>query len=155
MAARRNMSPPSTMPSPRAMKISSLRRARGRRCGRGSDRALRSEAHGACVERDRSSNPNWQSLFAVCNCLSIDPYLSSGSEIGMERRLAAILAADVAGYSRMMGADEVGTLARMTALRREVLEPLIARFRGRIVKLMGDGFLLEFASLVDAVQCAT
>src|SRR4051812_45464825 len=74
---------------------------------------------------------------------------------GLERRLAAILAADVAGYSRMMGEDEVGTLGRLTTLRRDVLEPLISKFRGRIVKLMGDGFLLEFSSPVDAVQCAT
>src|SRR5947209_4806034 len=55
----------------------------------------------------------------------------------------------------MMGEDEAGTLGRLTTLRREVLEPLISKFRGRIVKLMGDGFLLEFSSLVDAVQCAT
>jgi adenylate cyclase len=72
----------------------------------------------------------------------------------MERRLAAILAADVAGYTRLMGRDEAGTLARLTALRKETLEPLIAEHRGRVVKLMGDGFLVEFASLVDAVGCA-
>jgi adenylate cyclase len=73
----------------------------------------------------------------------------------LERRLAAILAADVVGYSLLMGADEAGTLGRLTTFRREVLEPLISSFRGRIVKLMGDGFLLEFSSPVDAVQCAT
>ncbi len=72
----------------------------------------------------------------------------------MERRLAAILAADVAGYTRLMGADEAGTLSRLTALRQELLEPLIARHRGRIVKLMGDGLLVEFASVVDAAACA-
>ena len=72
----------------------------------------------------------------------------------MERRLAAILAADVVGYSRLMGADETGTLRRLTELRREVLEPLIAAHRGRVVKLMGDGLLVEFASVVDAVACA-
>ena len=72
----------------------------------------------------------------------------------MERRLAAILAADVAGYSRLMGEDEVGTLARLKACRRELVDPAIAEFRGRIVKLMGDGALVEFASVVDAVQCA-
>ncbi|MEM7222631.1 MAG: tetratricopeptide repeat protein [Pseudomonadota bacterium] len=72
----------------------------------------------------------------------------------MERRLAAILVADVVGYSRLMGADEAGTLARLTALRESQLEPCIAEHGGRVVKLMGDGFLVEFASVVDAVACA-
>jgi adenylate cyclase len=70
------------------------------------------------------------------------------------RRLAAILAADVAGYSRLMGADEEGTLERLKALRRELLDPKIAEHRGRIVKITGDGLLVEFASVVDAVRCA-
>jgi len=70
------------------------------------------------------------------------------------RRLAAILAADVAGYSRLMGADEEGTLERLKALRREILDPKIAEHHGRIVKTTGDGFLVEFASVVDAVRCA-
>jgi class 3 adenylate cyclase len=61
------------------------------------------------------------------------------------RRLAAILAADVAGYSRLMGADEEGTLERLKALRRELLDPKIAEHRGRIVKTTGDGLLVEFA----------
>jgi TolB-like protein len=72
----------------------------------------------------------------------------------MERRLAAILAADVVGYTRLMGADESGTLQRLKAQREDVLEPLIAAHRGRIVKLMGDGLLVEFGSIVDAVVCA-
>jgi adenylate cyclase len=72
----------------------------------------------------------------------------------VERRLAAILAADVAGYSRLMGADEEGTLARLTAHRRELFDPTIAKHRGRIVKTTGDGLLAEFASVVDAVRCA-
>ncbi len=72
----------------------------------------------------------------------------------MERRLVAILAADVVGYTAMMGTDEAGTFQRLAELRQEILEPLIARYHGRIVKLMGDGFLVEFASLVDAVNCA-
>jgi TolB-like protein/Flp pilus assembly protein TadD len=72
----------------------------------------------------------------------------------LERRLAAILAADVAGYTALMGDDETGTLRRLTDLRREVLEPLIDEHRGRVVKLMGDGLLVEFASVVDAVACA-
>src|SRR5687768_8036961 len=71
-----------------------------------------------------------------------------------ERRLAAILAADVVGYSRLMGQDEQGTLARLKTHRREFIDPLIAEHRGRIVKLMGDGALVEFASVVDAVACA-
>src|SRR6266576_1545144 len=70
------------------------------------------------------------------------------------RRLAAILAADVAGYSRLMGADEEGTLERLKALRRELLDPKIADHHGRIVKTTGDGLLVEFASVVDAVRCA-
>src|SRR5271166_1490739 len=70
------------------------------------------------------------------------------------RRLAAILAADVAGYSRLMGADEEGTLERLKALRRELVDPKIAEHHGRIVKTTGDGLLVEFASVVDAVRCA-
>jgi len=70
------------------------------------------------------------------------------------RRLAAILAADVTGYSRLMGADEEGTLERLKALRREITDPKIAEHNGRIVKTTGDGLLIEFASVVDAVRCA-
>jgi adenylate cyclase len=72
----------------------------------------------------------------------------------VERRLAAILAADVAGYSRLMGVDEEGTLAALKAVRQEVTDPRIAEHRGRIVKTTGDGLLVEFASVVDAVRCA-
>jgi adenylate cyclase len=72
----------------------------------------------------------------------------------VQRRLAAILAADVAGYSRLMGADEEGTLAALTAHRTELIEPCIAEHRGRVVKTTGDGLLAEFASVVDAVRCA-
>ena len=72
----------------------------------------------------------------------------------VERRLAAILAADVVGYSRLVGADEAGTIARLKALRKEFIEPKIAEHHGRVVKLMGDGALVEFASVVDAVECA-
>src|SRR3974390_2261576 len=72
----------------------------------------------------------------------------------VERRLAAIVAADVAGYSRLMGADEVGTLQALKAHRRELIDPSIAAFKGRIVKTTGDGILVEFASAVDAVTCA-
>jgi adenylate cyclase len=70
------------------------------------------------------------------------------------RRLAAILAADVVGYSRLVSADETGALARLSALRREVIEPNIAKHSGRLFKIMGDGFLVEFASAVQAATCA-
>src|SRR3984893_15583069 len=76
------------------------------------------------------------------------------AEERVERRLTAILAADVAGYSRLMGADEEGTLAALKVLRREVTDPKIKEHRGRIVNTTGDGLLSEFASVVDAVRCA-
>ena len=76
------------------------------------------------------------------------------AEARVQRRLAAILAADVAGYSRLMGADEEGTLAALKQLRRELADPKIKEHRGRIVKTTGDGLLVEFASVVDAVRCA-
>ena len=70
------------------------------------------------------------------------------------RRLCAILAADVAGYSRLMGADEDGTLSALTAHLRELIDPAVAEHAGRIIKTTGDGLLVEFASVVDAVRCA-
>ena len=79
---------------------------------------------------------------------------SNEKEGPVERRLAAILAADVVGYSRMMGADEVGTLRRLRAYRGDLIDPAIAARRGRIVKTTGDGLLVEFPSAVDAVACA-
>ncbi len=72
----------------------------------------------------------------------------------VQRRLTAILAADVAGYSRLMGEDEEGTLATLTAHRTELIEPCIAAHRGRVVKTTGDGLLAEFVGVVDAVRCA-
>ena len=72
----------------------------------------------------------------------------------VERRLAAIVAADVVGYSRLMGADEIGTLRALRAYRREVIDPAIAARHGRIVKTTGDGLLAEFPSAVEAVACA-
>ena len=72
----------------------------------------------------------------------------------MERGLAAIVAADVAGFSRLMGENEVGTLARLKTDRKEVLRPLISEHHGRIVKLMGDGLLAEFPSAVETPICA-
>jgi adenylate cyclase len=70
------------------------------------------------------------------------------------RRLAAVLAADVAGYSRLMGADEEGTLERLKSLRPELVDPKITEHNGRIVKTTGDGLLVEFGSVVDAMRCA-
>src|SRR2546430_16298361 len=70
------------------------------------------------------------------------------------RKLAAILAADVAGYSRLTGLDEEGTLKRLRKLRRELISPAVSLHRGRVVKTTGDGILIEFPSVVDAVRCA-
>lgn len=82
-----------------------------------------------------------------------DARQDSAKEAQVERRLAAILVADVAGYSRLMGADETGTLRALKAHRRELVVPLIGAHRGRVVKTMGDGILVEFTSAVDAVAC--
>jgi adenylate cyclase len=75
--------------------------------------------------------------------------------VSQTRRLAAILAADVAGYSRLIGADEEGTLNRLRSIRADVIDPKITEHRGRIVKTTGDGLLVEFSSVVDALRCAT
>jgi len=80
--------------------------------------------------------------------------MTTGESERVERRLTAILAADVVGYSRLMGEDEEGTLAALKAIRRELTDPRIVEHRGRIVKTTGDGLLVEFASVVDAVRCA-
>ena len=74
---------------------------------------------------------------------------------GPERRLAAVLAADMVGYSRLMEVDETGTLARLKTHRIELIDPAIAKNRGRIIKTTGDGLLVEFTSVVDALRCAT
>ena len=76
------------------------------------------------------------------------------TEARVERRLAAILAADVAGYSRLMGVDEEGTLRQLKVHRKELVDAKITEHRGRIVKTTGDGMLVEFVSVVDAVRCA-
>ena len=80
--------------------------------------------------------------------------MQAGSSGRVERRLAAILAADVVGYSRLMGQDETGTLDRMRELRRELIDPTVAEHKGRLVKTTGDGILIEFPSVVEAVACA-
>ena len=71
----------------------------------------------------------------------------------MERRLSAIMAADVVGYSRLMGEDEAATLVALKAHREELIDPSVSEHHGRIVKLMGDGALVEFPSVIEAVQC--
>jgi TolB-like protein len=80
--------------------------------------------------------------------------MEPAGQVRVKRRLAAILAADVAGYSRLIEADEEGTLGRLKSLRAEIIDPKIAGLRGRIVKTTGDGLLVEFASIVDALRCA-
>jgi adenylate cyclase len=77
------------------------------------------------------------------------------AEQRVERRLAAILAADVVGYSRLIGTDEQGTLNQLRLLRTELINPKIAEHRGRIVKTTGDGLLVEFGSAIDSLRCAT
>src|SRR5262249_51217507 len=79
--------------------------------------------------------------------------MQGGAPNRVQRRLAAILAADVAGYSRLMGQDEAGTLARLKTLRGDLIDPKIAEHKGRIVKPTGDGLLIEFPSVVEAVAC--
>src|SRR4051794_41980586 len=81
--------------------------------------------------------------------------MNTGAGFRAERRLAAIVAADVAGYSRLIGGDEEGTLNRLRSIRAEVIEPTIAAHKGRLVKTTGDGLLVEFGSVVDALRCAT
>ena len=76
------------------------------------------------------------------------------AEDGLQRKLAAILAADVVSYSRMMSEDEAGTLARLKAHRHELFDPKVKEYRGRIFKTMGDGAMVEFKSAIDAVNCA-
>ena len=73
---------------------------------------------------------------------------------GVERRLAAILAADVVGFSRLMEVDEVGTLARLKTVRLELIDPALAKCKGRVIKTMGDGMLVEFQSVTEALRCA-
>ena len=90
-----------------------------------------------------------------CRKLGADDHREpNDGELSLERRLAAILAADVVGYSRLMAENEVETLAQLQAHRSDVFNPLVAEHNGRIIKLMGDGTLVEFASVVDAVNCA-
>jgi adenylate cyclase len=81
--------------------------------------------------------------------------MNTGGRNRAERRLAAILAADVAGYSLLIGANEEGTLDRLKSIRSDVIDPTTTAHRGRLVKTTGDGLVVEFASVVDALRCAT
>src|SRR6516162_879515 len=101
------------------------------------------------ISSPRSTN-RWSALTSRL-CWSV---MSADGRNRPDRRLAAILAADVAGYSRLIGADEEGTLGRLKLIRAEVIDPAIAAHRGRLVKTTGDGLLVEFASVVDALRCA-
>src|SRR6516162_3623585 len=104
---------------------------------------------------ERDTGPHLSAERRAPRALPIGPSPGSGQgNMSRTRRLAAILAADVSGYSRLMEADEEGTLERLSALRRELVDPKIAEHRGRIVKTSGDGLLLEYASVVDALRCA-
>lgn len=85
---------------------------------------------------------------------SVKALVRKMAEERAQRRLAAIMAADVVGYSRLIELDERGTLAALKERRKEILEPLVRQHQGRIVKVMGDGVLVEFASAVNAVTCA-
>src|SRR5262245_63228026 len=90
-------------------------------------------------------------IFGVTSGHNVPP---CGHELRMQRRLAAVLNADLVGYSRLMSKDEPGTLITLKAYEVGVIDPTVAKHGGRIVKRMGDGYLAEFASVVDAVECA-
>src|SRR3954453_23693790 len=100
----------------------------------------------------RQCDSGWATCGRLCfSCGRQGDFVTSER---VERRLAAVLAADVAGYSRLMGRDEEGTLAQLKSHRKTLLDPAIPANRGRIVKTTGDGVLAEFASAVDATRCA-
>src|SRR5215211_3295880 len=131
------------------------RQSFARRAGRGSGEDL------GCLSAARSRHADLNAVQAARDCAC-----ANGGEVRRrlaprwharmteQRRLAAILVADVVGYSRLIGSDESGTLAQLEALRTETIEPQIAKHAGRLFKSVGDGFLIEFASAVQAVSCA-
>src|SRR5262249_20256303 len=125
-------------------------------CTNGSP-GRRARAHWATTDphRHRRAARNSLAQPGASRILLRGPALGGGrGDMSQTRRLAAILATDVAGYSRLIGADEGGTLERLRALRREVIDPKIAEHRGRLVKTTGDGLLVEFGSVVDGLRCA-
>jgi class 3 adenylate cyclase len=110
-------------------------------------------------------HPHWNAQRSFCTRVGfheiryrwseiVDESVPLGKPEHVERKLAAILAADIVGYSRLMGADEVGTLRTLKAVRKEHVDPTIAAYGGRIVKTTGDGLLADFQSVVEAVACA-
>ena len=122
---------------------------------------MKMSAYGAPApsrENSRSRSPsqvrNHYHRFGINLKTGCSKTMAGALEISAIRRLAAVLAADVAGYSRLMGDNEEGTLERLMAHRHAVVDPKIAEHHGRIVKTTGDGILAEFASVVDAVRCA-
>src|SRR2546425_3162645 len=102
----------------------------------------------------RRAGADWLPGRESVGSLSLSPARRAMETQHPERRLSAVLAADVAGYSRLVGIDEEGTLARLRSLRMELIDPAIAAHRGRIIKTTGDGILVEFPSVVDAARCA-
>src|SRR5262245_33452335 len=105
-----------------------------------------------CGPKQLDGDISWATLLE-CNEYGGDPG-EAVADSKVEHRFAVILCADVVGYSRLMGIDEEGTLAALRAVRRELVDPKIVEHRGRIVRTMGDGLLVEFSSVVDAVRCA-
>jgi adenylate cyclase len=109
------------------------------------------------MANDPNKSGDWHPsrLIALRVRESYDPRENGGVSVAREqRRLAAIIAADVVGYSRLMGRDESGTLARLRKNRSEHLDPVVTKYGGRLVKLTGDGALIEFTSAVDALSAA-
>src|SRR5438552_10621545 len=142
------------------MPISDIAQPHGRHRNRGSmlcDLAATASPHPSAPSPFPRVQNRPHRVFAPAavgvNCLRPIPEGCLASE-RVERRLTAVLAADVAGYSRLMGIDEEGTLAQLKAHRRALVDLKIAEHRGRIVKTTGDGMLVEFASVVDALRCA-
>src|SRR5262249_131061 len=113
-------------------------------------------AHESLNLRDCGSAVGWSLLSkrSVRDALGFPVSRVGNDKPPLERRLAAILVADVVGYSRLMGANEEATHARLKSLRSELIDPKIIQHRGRIVKTTGDGMLIEFPSVVEAVRCA-
>jgi len=117
--------------------------------------ARSSDVGAQLASRYRLGQPHGRELCYTGKLSAIHPTWWGAATMAATRRLAAILAADVAGYSRLMGADEEDTHQRLRAHHRELIGPKIHEHSGRIVKTTGDGILAEFASVVDAVRCAT
>src|SRR5262249_15823898 len=151
--ARRRLPASARRPSEKLSAAASSKRLEGRRTEAMTRRAMpiKDASSASWATADSREKPY---IHAAGICLAADRSFSRGAKLAMERRLAAIFAADVAGYSRLVGADEEGTLDRLRAHRRELIGSKIPEHQGRIVKTTGDGVLAEFASPVKAVRCA-